>query len=188
MLIIFLLMLYQLIEFLICSLNFNEHIYTFFAFVVITFLPPLTLILILEFFNLYEKWIGSIFILSIVFVIFYGLIINHFEILKCTAFYASYHYPLGDLYGTYYYLPILISIIVLIIKINAHEAEEKTKLAKILLFGYIFVSIPVILAFILLIFNNHQLVNIIESVMCKFALVLAICLSYFSLRYKTAVK
>jgi len=188
MLIIFLLMLYQVLEFLICGLNFTGHEFTYFAFVDITFLPPFSLILILALFDLYEKWISSIFILSFGFIIFYALTINHFEILKCTAFYASYHYPLGDLYGTYFYIPILISIVILILKINLHESEQKTKLAKVLLFGNIFISLPVILSFILLIFHNHQLENIIESVMCKFALVYAICLSYFSLRYKTGTK
>lgn len=177
-------MLYQLFEFLICGLDLNEHVFAYFAFSVITFLPPLSLILVLSFFNLYKKRINLIFILSIGFIAYYGFTISHFEILKCTPLYAAYNYPLGDLFGAYYYSPILISIIILIIKTNGLGDKEKIKLAKFLLFGFLFILFPVTLAFILLIFHNHFLVNIIESVMCKFALVFAICLSYFSIRYK----
>jgi hypothetical protein len=49
------------------------------------------------------------------------------------------------------------------------------------------VSLPVIAAFILLAIHNESLLVIIESVMCKFAFVYAVCLGYFTLLNKKAV-
>src|SRR5690606_33691019 len=112
------------------------------------------------------------------FTIYYYLIIGKFEVKSCTVLYASYHYPLGDLYGAFYYLPIIATIIWLIITIKKSPDKKTKTISGVLLSGYLFTAIPVILAFVFMAYNNYMLLNVIESIMCKFAFVLALCLSF----------
>jgi len=96
---------------------------------------------------------------------------------SCTVLYATYSYPLGDLYGAFYYLPIIITTIILIKKIS-HETDKKiVKISKILLFGNIIISIPVIIAFVMRFTGSYYLIEMIESIMCKFAFIYVVCLS-----------
>jgi hypothetical protein len=57
-------------------------------------------------------------------------------------------------------------------------------LSRILLTAYILVSLPVIIAFILTLSNEELLLHGIVSVMCKFALLLAIALTYFAINFR----
>jgi hypothetical protein len=97
---------------------------------------------------------------------------------SCTVLYATYHYPLGDLYGFFYYLPILISIIVLSIFVKKESEKKKRLVGKVLLFGAVFISIPPVLGFSLMFAGSYSLISAMESVMCKFAFVYALCLAF----------
>ncbi|RPI61967.1 MAG: hypothetical protein EHM44_07685, partial [Ignavibacteriales bacterium] len=116
MLMIALLAAYQSMEFLMCQVGLQESFYPYLAFVIIGFLPPLNLLLTFTLSNSLnlKKKIYLIFIPAIAFAIYYSFIIPEFAVTSCTVLYASYHYPLGDLFGAFYYLPILISIVLLI--------------------------------------------------------------------------
>jgi hypothetical protein len=92
--------------------------------------------------------------------------------------YATYHYPLGDLYGFFYYLPILISIIVLALFVKKESEKVKKLIGKVLLFGSIFISIPPVLGHILMFVGSYSFIVAVESVMCKFAFVYALCLAF----------
>ncbi len=181
-LIVFILMIYQLLEFILCRLGTNNSLLTYLAFADITFLPPLNLYFYLKYFKLYKKELSLIFIPAIFFITYYAFIISHFEVLKCTSLYASYNYPLGWLYGIFYYSPLLISMIVIAKNVINHKDFKNKKLITVLLGGLVFISLPVIFAFILRFFNQDLLINIIESIMCKFAVVYAVCLAYFSFK------
>ncbi|MCW8813462.1 MAG: hypothetical protein OQK65_08005, partial [Chlorobium sp.] len=119
-----------------------------------------------------------IFIPAIFFSVYYTFIIPEFAVTGCTVLYATYNYPLGDLYGFFYYLPILISIILLIISIKKESDKKKKLVGKFLLFGALFISIPPSLGFILMFAGSYSLISAMESVMCKFAFVYALCLSF----------
>ena len=119
-----------------------------------------------------------IFIPAIAFSIYYLFVIPKFVVTSCTVLYASYHYPLGDLFGAFYYLPILISIILLIKFIPKADNKKQKLIAKVLLFGSIFISLPVLLGFILMFAGNYSIISAMESIMCKFAFVYAVCLSF----------
>ena len=110
--------------------------------------------------------------------IFFSFVIPEFEVTKCTVLYATYHYPLGDIYGFFYYLPILISIILLALFVRKENEKRKRLIGKVLLFGAIFISIPPVLGFILMFAGYYSLISKMESVMCKFAFVYALCLSF----------
>lgn len=175
---------YQSMEFLMCQVGLQDSFYPFLAFVIISFLPPLNLLLaftVTRNQNLNAKII-LIFIPAIAFSVYYLFVIPKFVVAKCTVLYASYHYPLGDLFGAFYYLPILISIILLIKFIPKAEIKKKKLIAKVLLYGAIFISIPSLFGFTLIFTaGNYSIISSIESIMCKFAFVYAIILSFVCL-------
>ncbi len=186
MLMIALLAAYQSMEFLMCQVELQDSIFPYFAFVIIGFLPPLNLLLTFTLSNSInlKKKFYLIFIPAIAFSIYYLFVIPEFAVTSCAVLYASYHYPLGDLFGAFYYLPILISI-VLLIKFILKSNDKKQKLiANILLFGAIFISLPSTIGFILMFSGNYSIISSIESIMCKFAFVYAIILSFVCLYKK----
>ena len=174
---------YQSMEFLMCQVGLQESFYPYLAFVIIGFLPPLNLLLTFTLSNSINlrKKIYLIFIPAIAFAIYYSFIIPEFAVTSCTVLYASYHYPLGDLFGVFYYLPILISIVLLIKFIKKAEDKKKKTIAKVLLFGSIFISFPVLIGFALMLSKNYSIISAMESIMCKFAFIYAVCLSFVCL-------
>lgn len=175
---------YQSMEFLMCQVGLQDSFYPFLAFVIISFLPPLNLLLaftVTRNQNLNAKII-LIFIPAITFSVYYLFVIPNFIVAKCTVLYASYHYPLGDLFGAFYYLPILISIILLIKFISRTDNKKQKVIAKVLFYGAIFISIPSLIGFTLIFTaGNYSIISSIESIMCKFAFVYAIILSFVCL-------
>jgi hypothetical protein len=183
MIMITLLASYQAMEFLMCQVGLQAPIFPYLAFVIIGFLPPLNLLLTLTLtknLNLNTKTF-LIFIPAIAFSIYYLFVIPEFAVTSCAVLYASYHYPLGDLYGAFYYLPILISIVLLIKFIPKTDDKKQKLITKVLLFGAIFISLPSTLGFILMFSGNYSILSSIESIMCKFAFVYAIILSFVCL-------
>ena len=183
MIMITLLASYQAMEFLMCQVGLQASIFPYLAFVIIGFLPPLNLLLTLTLaknLNLNIKTF-LIFLPAIAFSIYYLFVIPQFAVTSCAVLYASYHYPLGDLFGAFYYLPILISIILLIKFIPKADDRKKKLIAKVLLFGAIFISLPVLLGFTLMFLKNYSIISAMESIMCKFAFIYAVCLSFVCL-------
>jgi hypothetical protein len=169
---------YQTMEFLMCQVELQSAFFPYLAFVVISFLPPLNLLLVLTL-TLELKLIKILlFLPAIFFSIYYTFIIPEFAVTSCAILYATYNYPLGDLFGLFYYLPILISIILLILFIKKEIDKKKKLVGKVLLFGAVFISIPPVLGFILMFAGSHSLISAIESVMCKLAFVYALCLTF----------
>lgn len=168
-------------EFLICMLGLDGSTFVYMAFVIISYLPPMGVLLIAALNNVNKKYLYLLLLPPIFFTIYYKIIIDEFALKGCTVLYASYHYPLGDLYGAFYYLPIVITIILLIRTIKKTDTTKVKIISSVILFGYIFTALPVIVAFILMAYNNYSLLSVIESVMCKFAFVLALCLSFVAI-------
>lgn len=173
---------YQALEFLMCQVELQNPFIPFFAFVVISFLPPLNLLLTISLKDqARDIKLYLIFLPAIGFSVYYLFVIPEFVVTSCTVLYASYHYPLGDLFGFFYYLPILISIILLIRFIKSNTDKKQKLIAKVLLFGSLFISVPVLIGFTLMLFNNYSIISAVESIMCKFAFVYAVCLSFICL-------
>lgn len=176
--IVALLFSYQFMEFLICMMGFDGSLFVYLAFIVISYLPPLGVILAASLNKVRSKFLYLFFLPPLFFTIYYIIIIDKFILKGCAVLYASYHYPLGDLYGAFYYLPIIVTIIWLINTIKKTTDPKIKTISSVILFGYIFTAIPVIIAFVLMAYNNYGLLSMIESIMCKFALILALCLSF----------
>ncbi len=173
-----LLFTYQTLEVLMCMMGYDDAFVVYLAFVVISFLPPLSLMLVAELLKYKSKLQYLLLLPPVFFAIYYKFVIAEFTLTKCTILYAAYHYPLGDLFGAFYYLPILVSIILLIRTVKKSPDKKIKIISSVLLFAYIFACIPVVTAFILMAYKNYTLLSMIESVMCKFAFVYALCLSF----------
>lgn len=176
-LIIFLLTGYQAFEFLICGPGLKSSFMAYLAFADISFLPPLSFILVFSFLKIKNKTSILIFLPAIFFVMYYSSVINQFAVVKCAVLYAAYNYPLGTVYGFFYYLPILASFLLLYSNLKKNNHKQ----TKILLSGYYFIVIPLVASFILFLLNLPGLLNVIESILCKFAFGFAVALSFFAL-------
>ena len=73
-LIVLLLAAYQSFEFLMCQLGLDYPLMPYLAFVFITFLPPLMLVLLAALFKYENKFLKLIFLPAITFVVFYDLV------------------------------------------------------------------------------------------------------------------
>jgi hypothetical protein len=171
---------YQFFEFLICFAGFNSQLFVYLALLDITLLPPLGLYTVLLYAGKLKNFHLLIFVPALFFVIYYPLVIDQLAVTKCTLLYAAYHYPLGPLYATFYYLPIIGSMIILNKKWGAESDPVKKSLTRIYFFGYLFTFIP---AMIIAIFVP-TFATAVESLLCKMAFVLAIFLTIFALKNK----
>ncbi len=175
-----LLFVYQVYEFSICYFGINSSLTVYLAFLSITFLPPLSLLIILELSGIRKKKKYLIFVPALFFIFYYPAVLESFQVTKCTLFYAVYEYPLGDLYGAFYYLPVLLSIAMLFRLLGRNLSVDAIKLLKILLAGYIITFIPAGLIFF--VFPSLAFAN--ESIFCKLAVILALTYTYFALKFK----
>jgi len=184
---------YQTMEFLMCQVELQFNFFPYMAFIIISFLPPLNLLLILT--SAFTKVSADkltlvkilIFIPAVFFMIYYTSLLPQFAVTSCTVLYATYHYPYGELFGFFFYLPILVSIVLLIRFIRKESDKKIRKIGKVLLFGSVFISLPVVVGFTLMFAGNYSLISAIESIMCKFAFVYALCLSFVCI-YNSPVK
>lgn len=171
---------YQFLEFLICFVGLKNQIVIYFAFFDITFLPPLGLYTSLLFAGKLKNYHKLVFIPAIIFVVLYAFLIGQLAVTKCTVLYASYHYPLGNFYATFYYLPIIGSMIILNKKWGYETDTKKKMLTRTHFFGYAFTFIP---AMIFAIFFP-TFINAVESLLCKMAFMLATFLFVFVIKNK----
>ena len=175
---------YQFIEFLICFVGLQKQIFIYLAFLDISLLPPLGLYTVLKFTGKLKSHHKYVFVPALFFIIYYPFVLDQFAVTKCTVLYASYHYPLGPLYATFYYLPILGSMIILNKKWGAETDINQKAVTRLFFFGYLFTFMP---AMILAIFIPSFL-TAVESLLCKLAFVFATFLTIFVLKNKTIIK
>ena len=175
---------YQFIEFLICFAGLQKQIFIYFAFLDISLLPPLGLFTVLKYVNRQKDYHYAIFIPALFFIVYYPFVLNEFAVTKCTVLYASYHYPLGPLYATFYYLPIIASMIILNKKWGAETEKKSKSLTRLMFFGYLFTFMP---AMIIALFSPG-FISAVESLLCKMAFIFATFLTLFALKNKTELK
>lgn len=171
---------YQFIEFLICNVGLQKQIFIYLAFLDITLLPPLSLYTVLRFSARESQFGKLVFIPALFFIVYYPFVLDQFAVTKCTVLYASYHYPLGELYGIFYYLPIIFSIIILNKKWGAETGVLQKSLTRTFLFGFLFTFIPSMILAIAI----PAFLTAVESLLCKLAFVFASFLFYFTLKNK----
>ena len=171
---------YQLFEFVICYFSIESNLVVYLAFVIISFLPPLLLNLVMTIRNDRIFLRKIIFLPIILLLLYFTLIIPEFVVTRCTVLFAAYDIPLPDLYGFLYYSPVLISIILLTRMIFSSEYKSQTTNLIILNTGMVLTFIPTWL--IILAFPN--LIEFVESLLCKSASIMALTLTGFAIRNK----
>lgn len=179
-LLLFVLGLYQFLEFLICGVGFNTSLWSYLAILTVSFMPPLSILIVLKFYNIGNKLNLLLFLPALFFAFYYPMVIDQFTVSNCTAIYVSYNYPLGFLYGIFYYSPILAAIILLLYKTYIKVDREKLKLSKILFIGFTITFIPAFM-FTRLVPN---MLKPVESIICTFAFIFFLTLSFFVLKNK----
>ncbi len=171
---------YQLIEFFICFVGIQNQLFIYFAFLDISLLPPLGLYTALKFAGKLKKYHLLVFTPALFFIVYYPFVLQRFEVAKCTVLYASYHYPMGDIYGAFYYLPIIATLIILNKKWGADSNPKEKALTRLFFFGYLFTFIPTMI--FALFFPTF--VYSVESLLCKIAFIFATFLTIFALKNK----
>lgn len=171
---------YQFLEFLICYAGMKSQLIIYLALVDITLLPPLGLYTVLLFAGKLKSYHKFIFIPSLFFIIFFPIVIDQLAVTKCTVLYASYYYPLGQFYATFYYLPVIGSMIILNKMWGAETDPGRKSITRLYLFGYLFTFIP---AMVIAIFIP-SFIHAVESLLCKLAFVFATFLTIFALKNK----
>ncbi len=169
---------YQFLEFLICFVGLKQQIVIYLAFFDITLLPPLGLYTVLKYSDKLKSYHKYIFIPALFFIVYYPFVLDKFAVTKCTVLYVSYHYPLGPFYATFYYLPIIGSMIMLNKKWGSETDKKIKALTRTYLFGYLFTFLPsMIIAIFFPVF-----VTAVESLLCKMAFIFALFLTLFVLK------
>lgn len=173
--IMILLQVYQLMEFFLC-IGMNEGIVGKLALITITFLPPFGHLLVLR--ALKKHWFDIYlwFAFGIGFAIYYSVIPNSLMVLDCNPFYATYFFPLGNLYTAYYFGVILWSLILLIFYLFRTKATFLVRRDLYVLTGYIAFLLPMIFTYWL--FEESR--NSVTSILCKYAILLAVTLFIYS--------
>ena len=182
-LLVTLLCVYQFLEFTICYFGINSQIILYLALFTITLLPPLSLKIAAGFHGFKGKIVNLIFLPALFFIFYYPTVLDELVVVKCTVFYAIIEFPLGDLYGLFYYAPVILTMVLLYLAYRKSEGINK-RLNFILLLGFALTFFP---TFILLI-TVEQVSQFIESVMCKAAFLIAMSASYVAIMYKEEVK
>jgi hypothetical protein len=180
-LLVFLLMGYQFYEFFICYFGFESSLLVYLAILDITLLPPLILLISLRLFQGKKIWHRVIFLPALFFIFYYPVVLSEFTVEKCTVLYATYNYPLGELYGIFYYLPIVISLVLLLFKIKNEVDTKQKQLNLIFLISLGITFIPAAILF----FLTDIFVGIKESILCKIAVILSLGCTFFALKNKT---
>ncbi len=174
-----LLFVYQLFEFLICYFEIESKLASYLALLTITLLPPLSFKVAAGLNNYRGRIINLIFLPALFFIFYYATILEEIGVSNCSVLFAVIEYPLGDLYGVFYFLPVLLSIYFIYIAYSRSEGQTK-RLYLILLAGYLFTFLPSGLFIIIM----DTFWNIKESFLSKFSFFLALSASYVSIMNK----
>jgi hypothetical protein len=178
-----LLQIYQLTEFLIC-IGVDQNITGRIAFTAITLLPPMGHFMSAKLIGWKYKDYWVSFALGIAYSIFYIFAPKSVELVDCNPLYAIYSYPYPILYGMYYFGILFYSIALIVLHMikNRKKESKKTNLWTIL--GYSTFLIPMgIMVFLV----NVDFGTAIPSIMCKYAILVAIILFIYSFQKEAKI-
>lgn len=170
-----LLQLYQLAEFLIC-IGVNENITGKIAYTIITFLPPLGYFLSSKVvgWKYPDYWIG--FAAATGFSLYFLVTPGSIGLDRCNPFYAVYSVQHSYFYGLYYIGIIVYSIIFLVAHLLFRRNNFDRKSSLFVLIGYLSFLAPMYI----MVWVDSSFAGAVTSLMCKYALVLAVILGVFS--------
>lgn len=170
----------NLIEFVSCQFKLNDRILLAINFSMISFIPPLSLLLVLKFWRHDSKLKYLIFLPSVVLVYYFINLVDSFNVTECHLLYITYSYPLRFELGLLYFLMIMAALALLLVKLREPKLRYKRHLNISLI-----VTLGVAVAFPMLLLILFPSLNIYaESILNKFAFFYVLGLTYFSLKNK----
>ena len=170
----------NIMEFLICQFKINNKILLLTNFSLISFLPPLSLLLVLKFWNHNTNLKFVIFLPTLVIVYYFINFIDSFKVTDCYYLYVTYLYPLRNELGIYYFLMNIAALAFLLVKLRKPKLRYKRHLnISLIIASTIAVIIPLLL---LILFSSLHIYA--ESILNKFAFFYVLGLTYFSLKNK----
>ena len=128
-----------------------------------------------------DYWIG--FIAGLGFSIYYLAIPGSVELVDCNPLYAIYEYNFSTIYAIYYLGIIVYSILFVLTHMIFRRDKMEYKSGILVLIGYLSFLSPMYI--MVLIDSTYRIA--IPSIMCKYALLLAVILGVFSF-FKSAKK
>ncbi len=170
-----LLQLYQLSEFLIC-IGIGVNITGRIGYVIITFLPATGYYIASKIVKWKYPDYLVIFALATGFSLYYLIVPTSISLVNCNPLYAIYHSEISILYTTYYMSSILYSILFLLAHLIWRKDKIDSKTSLMFIIGYLSFLVPMIL----MIWIDSFFKVTVTSIMCKYALSLAVILGAFS--------
>ncbi len=170
-----LLQLYQLSEFLIC-IGVGANITGRIAYVIITFLPPTGYFLCTRIvgWKFPDYWLG--FAAALGLSIYYLSVPGSVVLTDCNPLYAIYSFNISTVYGIFYMGILVYSILFTLAHLIFRKDEVENKLGILILIGYLSFLTPMYL----MVWIDSAFGMAIPSIMCKYALLLAVILGIFS--------
>ncbi|MHA2502765.1 MAG: hypothetical protein ACXAE3_07850 [Candidatus Kariarchaeaceae archaeon] len=168
-----LLQAYQLSEFLIC-IGMDPTITGRVAFTVITFLPPLGHFIANKLISR-SQWDTILSgTAALYFAGFYLFQPGSVQLVDCNPLFAVYSHALSWAYGYYYFAVILYSVLLLTAFLVRNRDTARDETAVWLYLGYLGFLLPMGLTVLV----NPELYYAIPSIMCKYAIVLALSVAF----------
>ena len=185
--IMLLLQTYQLSEFLLC-VGVAQNIVVRLAISIIIFLPPTGYLLTIRVLNCKRKYIHLIFYLSLLYGIILALYYLFLDVTivmqDCNPIYAIYQIGHSIYFGTYYNSVILFALLIIFYQIIFKRVLKHNLKGLLVLIGYISFLLPMVITLLV----APQLIVATTSIMCKYAILLAIMLFIFSFYRKNENK
>lgn len=167
---------FQLAEFYVCTGSQYAMAASRAGYVAITFLPPLGLYLMgLLTKKVAKFWMSLCWAAAFMFIGYFSLADNAFRGYECTGNYVIFQIGRAQaiIYGTYYF-GLIAAAVIRAIRFTETKKAKNTRAAQWLLAGYAFFITPVAILTVI----QPRVTQAIPSVLCGFAVTLAIVLGY----------
>lgn len=171
---------FQLAEYMICGgLGMSGDMWARLGFIVITLLPPLGIHLAVTIAGGKHKLLTMLgYGLAALFAAFFMVVTSSVEHKLCGGNYVIFDMPnsMDIVYGVYYYGLLIVGTVYSFIQ--ASKSKKKTKVAlRSLAIGYLVFLVPTTAANL----TNASTIGAIPSIMCGFAILLALVLAFWVL-------
>lgn len=175
---LFFLATFQLAEYLVCQkLGGDALLWSRIGFISITMLPPLGIHLTYVLAGAKKRpLVWPAYMLAALFVAFFALAGRSLDGHACTGNYVIFQVApgFGGLYGLYYYVLLIVTLLLGWYFIRSTRKKEVKKALRALMFGYAVFLIPTTTVSLM----KPETVSAIPSIMCGFAVLLALVLSF----------
>lgn len=178
---VLLLMFDQMFEFIICYFGQSGSGLIMVKFIALSFIPAVLMQTAFEILPGREKFTPLLYLPSLAFSAYYIIESGEFYISSCTIIFAEYQFPGKDLLGIYFYSAFIISTAVLFF--TARKYENHRNRIIIIFAGLTIAVLPATIAFLV----SSTINEVRESLISKAAVMLALTLTYLSLKNKSSI-